>query len=329
MVAARRVAVRLQQPVTDVLGPLQRPPVCELHPAIEPPSPRFGGGVGRAQWRRGHDTHPQRRTHHPDGRLRHLPAARRRRHRRRRERDRGRLPAARHRGQLRERARGRRGDPALGRAPRRALRDQQDPRPAPRVRRRDPQHARVAGAARPRAPGPPPHPLAQPERREVRRGVACARRPPRAGPRALHRRLELHRGAPRPDHRRDRGDPCGEPARAAPRVPAGGDARGQRGPGHRDRVVEPAGQEPGEVRRRRRVRTRRAARRDPGPGHPALAAPGRGPPHPEVRRPRASAPEPRPLRLRADRRRGRCHHRSGARRTGGSSTATPTTHEEM
>ncbi len=187
------------------------------------------------------------------------PLTRRRRRGRDPQRDRERLPAARHGGELRERARGRRGDPAVRRRPRGAPGREQDPRPPPRVRRRGRQRARLAGAARPRVPRPAPHPLAQPERRQVRRGVAGAGRPARAGAGALDRRLELHRRAPRPDHRRDRRDAGGQPDRAAPVLPAAADARGQRGARHPHRVVEPARQAAGAVLRARGRRRGRAA----------------------------------------------------------------------
>ena len=94
-------------------------------------------------------------------------------------------------------ARGRRGDPPLRRAARRDRGDQQDPGPPPRVRRRDRQHPRVAGAAGPRpastctsSTGPT---RSQDQYVEAWRAlVAAARRG--AGP--LPRRLELHRGPP-------------------------------------------------------------------------------------------------------------------------------------
>ena len=207
--------------------------------------------------------HPQRREPAPGHRLRHLPAARRGGHRVAPLRDRGGLPAPRHGGELREREGGRRGDPPLRRAARGDPGGQQDPRAAPRVRRRDRLHPRLARAARCRLPRPAPDPLAEPERRPVRRGVARAGRPPRAGPGAQHRRLELHRGAPRADHRRDRGDPGGQPGRAAPLLRPARAARGARAARDPHRGVEPDGQEPDAVPRAAGGRGRRARTASP------------------------------------------------------------------
>ena len=68
-----------------------------------------------------------------------------------------------------------------------------------------------------------PNPAAGQVRRDVARAGAAARR--RAGP--LPRRLELHRGAPAPGHRRHRRDAGAQPDRAASLLPAGRDARGR------------------------------------------------------------------------------------------------------
>ena len=201
---------------------------------------------------RDHTTPAQRRHHDPRGRLRHLRAQGRGRRRGRPQRPGEGLPAHRHRGELRQRGRGRRGDPPLRRPARRDRRDQQDPRPPPRLRRRDRQHPRVAGAARARPDRRPPHPLAQPEAGEVRRGVARAGRscattgwsaPPasRTSPRSTS-----------PGHRRHRRDAGAQPDRAAPLLPAGRDARRPRRARRRDRVVEPVRAQAGGLRRGRR-----------------------------------------------------------------------------
>ncbi len=162
------------------------------------------------------------------------------------------LPAARHGGELRQRGRGGRGDPRAPACPARRSGHQQDPRPPPRVRRRARQHPRVPRAARPGLPRPAAHPLAQPQRRQVRRGVAGAGRGARAGPGAVDRRLELHRRPPRSDHRRHRRDAGGEPDRAAPATSPRRRCAGPRAARHPHRVLEPAGQAPGAVHRARR-----------------------------------------------------------------------------
>ena len=86
-------------------------------------------------------------------------------------------------------------------------------------------------------------------------------------------------------HRRHRGDAGAQPDRAAPLLPAGGDARRRRRAGRAHRVVEPDGQAAGAVRRAGGQGGRRGSRRDAGPGGPALAAPARQPADPEVRTP--------------------------------------------
>ena len=86
------------------------------------------------------------------------------------------------------------------------------------------------------------------------------------GPGPLDRRLELHRGAPAPDHRRLGVTPSVNQIELHPLLPAGADARGQRGARHPHRVVEPAGQAPGAVHRGPRRRRRRGVRRHARPG---------------------------------------------------------------
>ena len=74
---------------------------------------------------------------------------------------------------------------------------------------------------------------------------------------------------------RHRGDAGAQPDRAAPLLPAGGDARRRRRAGRAHRVVEPDGQAAGAVRRAGGPGGRRGARRLAGPGGAALAAPAR------------------------------------------------------
>ena len=137
-------------------------------------------------------------------------------------RARGRLPAARHGGELRQRARGRRGDPDLRRTPRRDHRGHQAARPPPRrTTTRSP--ASSGSLERMGLDRIDLHLIHWPNPRvgQVRRGLAGAGRPARAGAGPLDRRLQLHRGAPRADHRRDRRDAGRQPDRAAPLLPAG------------------------------------------------------------------------------------------------------------
>ena len=77
----------------------------------------------------------------------------------------------------------------------------------------------------------------------------------------------------------------------------------------RHRVVEPARQAAGTVRRAAGRGRRRGPRRHSRPGHPALAGPAGRAADPEVGHAVAPAGEPRRPRLRADRRGGRRHHR--------------------
>ena len=72
-----------------------------------------------------------------------------------------------------------------------------------------------------RLPRPPPHPLTQSQRRQVRQHLARAHRTARARAREVHRRLELHRGHAHRTHRRNRGHPRRKPGRAPPVLPAG------------------------------------------------------------------------------------------------------------
>ncbi len=65
-----------------------------------------------------------------------------------------------------------------------------------------------------------PHPLAQPQRRQVPRDLAGDDRASRGRARRLDRRLELHRGDADAAHRRDRRHARGQPGRAAPVLPA-------------------------------------------------------------------------------------------------------------
>ena len=148
----------------------------------------------------------------------------------------------------------------LRRSPRRDHRDHQDPRPPSRVRRRD----RAASSGRSSGSGLDyldlhlihwPNPSVGKYAEAWRALVDAAR----AGAGPLDRRLQLHRGAPRADHRRDRRDAGGQPDRAAPVLPPGADARRPRAAGHPHRVVEPAGQAAGAVRRAAGGRRRRAA----------------------------------------------------------------------
>ena len=78
--------------------------------------------------------------------------------------------------------------------------------------------------------------------------------------------LQLHRGPAGPDHRCDRRDPGGEPDRAASLLPAAPDAGGQRAPRHPHRVVEPAREAAGTVRR---------TAASPRPPRPTASPPGR------------------------------------------------------
>ena len=119
------------------------------------------------------------------------------RHRRDRRRARGRLPAARHGRELRERDRGRRGASAAPGC--RATRSLVASKIPGRHHAYDDAIASVRESLeppRPRAHRPAPHPLAQPEPGQVRRGVAGAGPAAEGRPGPLHRRLQLHRGAP-------------------------------------------------------------------------------------------------------------------------------------
>ena len=188
------------------------------------------------------------------------------------------------------------GVPARG-----AASGQQDPRAPPRLRRRDRQRPRIAEATRRRLPRPAPDPLAEPERRQATRRRGARWSTSRAGPGPLHRRLQLHRGAPRPDHRGDGCDTRGQPGRAASVLQPAGDARRPRRLGIRTE----AGARWASSRRlstSRRWPSRRAARRHPGQmilrWHVQLGSLA----DPEVGDAAAAAREPRRVRLRALRR---------------------------
>ena len=143
--------------------------------------------------------------------------------------DRGRLPAARHRGELRQRAGGRRGGPRAAACPARSCwSPARSPAATTGTTTRSPAcTARWSGSASTTSTctsctGPT---RSVGKYAEAWRALVDLRE---QGLVRTHRRLELHRGAPGPDHRRDRGDAGGQPDRAAPLLPAGRDARRQR-----------------------------------------------------------------------------------------------------
>ena len=171
---------------------------------------------------------------------------------------------------------------------------------------------RVARAARHRLRRPAPDPLAQPGRgRYVEAWQALGRLPEgRAGP--LGRRLQLHRGTPGPDHRRDRRHPVGEPDRAPPALPAAGDAAGRTSglasAPRRGARWASAGRPWRSRRSRRRPRptTSPPARSSCAGTCSSGRCPSRSPPTRD-----RQAPEPRRLRLRAHRRRDGGDQRPG------------------
>ena len=182
------------------------------------------------------------------------------------------LPAARHRGQLRERDRGRRGAATLGSPPRRGAGGQQAARPPPRRTTTPSPRCTVrssgSGWTTSTCTSSTGRTPASDKYVEAWRALVDLQG---AGAGPLDRRLQLHRGPPRTDHRRHRRHARGQPDRAAPALPAAGDAPGPRAARHPHRGLEPDGQAAGAARGARGDRGRRAARRDARAGDPALA----------------------------------------------------------
>ncbi len=169
----------------------------------------------------------------------------------------------------------RRAGDELGVDARRTAGHDEDPGPPPRLRRGVRQCRGIPRRAGARAHRPAPHPLAEPERRQVRRDLAGDDRPARGRAGRLDRRLELHRGDAHQADRRDRSHARGQPGRAAPVLPAGRAARVPSRARHPHRELEPARAPQRAAHRAGRERRRRRPRGQRDAGRAALARPAR------------------------------------------------------